>query len=60
MVLSFDAEPLLEVDDEYWVSDDPERAFTQPAGKPSYITFANSLVRLLKILTFASRTVVST
>ncbi|KAI0719057.1 fungal-specific transcription factor domain-containing protein [Cerioporus squamosus] len=55
----FDVEPLLEVDDEYWINSDPEQAFKQPEGKPSYVTFANCLVRLLKILAFASRTIYS-
>ena len=60
MGYSFDVEPLLEVDDEYWINGDPAKAFKQPEGKPSYITFANCLIRLLKILAFASRTIVST
>ncbi|TFK84862.1 hypothetical protein K466DRAFT_495789 [Polyporus arcularius HHB13444] len=55
----FDVEPLLEVDDEYWITTDPEQAFKQPEGKPSYVTFANCLVRLYKILAFASRTIYS-
>ncbi|RPD54024.1 hypothetical protein L227DRAFT_512443 [Lentinus tigrinus ALCF2SS1-6] len=55
----FDVEPLLEVDDEYWITSDPEKAFKQPEGKPSYVTFANCLIRLLKILAFASRTIYS-
>ncbi|RPD52801.1 hypothetical protein L227DRAFT_646228 [Lentinus tigrinus ALCF2SS1-6] len=54
-----DAEPLLEVDDEYWIHSDPSQAFKQPEGKPSYVAYANCLVRLLKILTFACRTIYS-
>ncbi|KAI0697711.1 fungal-specific transcription factor domain-containing protein [Cerioporus squamosus] len=55
----FDVEPLLEVDDEYWINSDPEQAFKQPEGRPSYVSFANCLIRLLKILAFASRTIYS-
>ncbi|TFK88610.1 hypothetical protein K466DRAFT_488593 [Polyporus arcularius HHB13444] len=55
----FDVELLLEVDDEYWINSDSRQAFKQPEGKPSYVTFANSLIRLLKILAFASRTIYS-
>lgn len=57
--LSIDAELLTEVDDEYWINPDPELAFKQPEGKPSRIAFSNCLIRLLKILAFASRTIVS-
>ncbi|KAH9917920.1 fungal-specific transcription factor domain-containing protein [Epithele typhae] len=55
----FDTEPLLEVDDEYWLNDDPGLCFKQPEGKPSRVAFTNCFARLQKILTFASRTVYS-
>ncbi|KAH9917922.1 fungal-specific transcription factor domain-containing protein, partial [Epithele typhae] len=55
----FDTEPLLEVDDEYWLNDDPDLCFKQPEGKPSRVAFTNCFARLQKILTFASRTVYS-
>ena len=56
---SFDVDPMTEVDDEYWSSPDPALAFKQPPGKPSKIAFANHLMRIFKILAFASRTIVS-
>ncbi|KAI0744940.1 fungal-specific transcription factor domain-containing protein [Earliella scabrosa] len=53
----FDVDPMTEVDDEYWSSPDPALAFKQPPGKPSKIAFANHLMRIFKILAFASRTI---
>ena len=56
---SFDLDPMIECDDEYWTHPDPAQAFQQPPGKPSIVTFANTFIRLLKIQAFASRTIVS-
>ncbi|KAI0697710.1 fungal-specific transcription factor domain-containing protein [Cerioporus squamosus] len=53
----FDLDPMTECDDEYWFNPDPALSFKQPAGKPSKIAFANSFIRLLMILAFASRTI---
>ena len=50
---------MLEVDDEYWENEDPDLAFKQPEGKPSSISFVNCFIQLQKVLTFASRTIVS-
>ena len=55
---SFDLDQMTEVDDEYWENEDPTLAFKQPEGKPSKIAFANCLIRLQKILAYASRTIV--
>nr|QDK64611.1 cellulolytic transcriptional activator 2 [Ganoderma lucidum] len=55
----FDLDQMTEVDDEYWENEDPELAFKQPEGKPSKIAFANCLIRLQKILAYASRTIYS-
>ncbi|KAF7322213.1 Zn(2)-C6 fungal-type domain-containing protein [Mycena kentingensis (nom. inval.)] len=49
----FDAEPLIECDDEYW--DDPDRPFQQPAGVPSTIAYFNVQMRLLHIMSLAAR-----
>ena len=57
--ISFDLDPMIECDDEYWTHPDPAQAFQQPPGKPSVVTFANTFIRLLKIEAFASRTIVS-
>ena len=54
----FDAELPLEVDDEYWVRDDPAKAFQQPPGKPSKIAAFNSHLKLTKIVAYALRTIV--
>jgi hypothetical protein len=56
---SFDVDYPVEVDDEYWHNPDPSRAFKQPEGKVSLISFFNCHLRLLQILSFALRTIVS-
>ncbi|KAI0372641.1 hypothetical protein BV20DRAFT_963680 [Pilatotrama ljubarskyi] len=55
----FDVALPIECDDEYWVSEDPEKAFKQPPGKPSKITFWTSYVRLSKIVGYVLRTLYS-
>ncbi|KAJ6625579.1 fungal-specific transcription factor domain-containing protein [Mycena sp. CBHHK59/15] len=50
----FDLEPPLEVDDEYWESDNP---FHQPPDVPCRITFFNLWIRLSQIITFTVRTI---
>ena len=57
--VSFDVDPMIECDDEYWITADPTLAFKQPPGRPSKIAFVNCLIRLLRTLAFASRTIVS-
>ncbi|KAH0827908.1 hypothetical protein J3R83DRAFT_3537 [Lanmaoa asiatica] len=53
----FDAEFPLEIDDEYWETEDPEKAFQQPPGKPSKMAAFNSYLRLTKIVAYAMRTI---
>ncbi|KAH9894867.1 fungal-specific transcription factor domain-containing protein [Cubamyces lactineus] len=55
----FDVDPLIECDDEYWDTGNPETDFKQPEGKPSKITFLNCFNRLLQISAFCSRTLYS-
>lgn len=55
---SFDADPLIECDDEYWDTGDPETDFKQPAERPSKLSFMNAINRLLQIMAFALRTLV--
>jgi hypothetical protein len=55
---SFDVDLPLEVDDEYWETKDPEKAFQQPPGKPSKIAGFNSYLKLTKISAYALRTIV--
>ncbi|KAK2463231.1 hypothetical protein APHAL10511_004886 [Amanita phalloides] len=52
----FDLDLPLEVDDEYWETDDPEMAFKQPQGVPSRITAFNYLLKIGYILSFAQKT----
>ncbi|KAL1945623.1 hypothetical protein VTO73DRAFT_1625 [Trametes versicolor] len=55
----FDADPLIECDDEYWDTGDPETDFKQPAERPSKLSFMNAINRLLQIMAFALRTLYS-
>lgn len=56
---SFDLELPIECDDEYWENDeDPTRAFTQPAGKPSRIAAFNHYIRLNNLLAFSLKMLV--
>ncbi|KAF8142796.1 fungal-specific transcription factor domain-containing protein [Mycena galopus ATCC 62051] len=48
-----DADLLIECDDEFWETEDPARAFVQPAGKPARSTFYNCYLRLSNILAVA-------
>ncbi|KAK0480213.1 fungal-specific transcription factor domain-containing protein [Armillaria novae-zelandiae] len=48
-----------ECDDEYWEHPDPEQAFKQPPGKPSYVAFFNSFLKLNQLLSFCLRTIYS-
>lgn len=54
----FDAELPLEVDDEYWETEGPEKVFQQPPGKPSKIAAFNSYLKLTQIVAYAMRTIV--
>ncbi|KAJ6498264.1 fungal-specific transcription factor domain-containing protein [Mycena vulgaris] len=49
----FDVELPIECDDEFWENVDPARAFKQPAGRPSQITFFNCFIRLNNIWAFS-------
>jgi hypothetical protein len=51
---SFDLDLPIECDDEYW-----DNGFQQPSGKPSSITYFNSFLRLMDILAYAMRLIVS-
>ena len=51
---SFDLDLPLECDDEYW-----DNEFQQPPDKPSSITFFNCFLRLMDILAYAMRLIVS-
>ena len=51
---SFDLDYPIECDDEYW-----DNGFQQPAGKPSSIAYFNCFLRLMDILAYAMRLIVS-
>ncbi|KAJ7782338.1 hypothetical protein DFH07DRAFT_790295 [Mycena maculata] len=42
-------------DDQYWESEDPEKAFKQPPGKPALAEYYIAYIRLVKIFTFSWR-----
>ena len=56
---SFDLELPLEVDDEYWIDEDPQLAFRQPPGKPSIVAAFNRFIKLSQMMAFTIRTIVS-
>ena len=56
---SFDLDFPLDVDDEYWENDDPEKAFKQPPDIPSTMSFFISCLKLSQIKSLTLRTIVS-
>ncbi len=55
---SIDVEFPIECDDEYWEHPDPRKAFRQPSGKPSYMSFFISALKLSRIVATCLRTLV--
>ncbi|KAH9481205.1 Thiamine repressible genes regulatory protein thi1 [Psilocybe cubensis] len=55
----FDVEYPIACDDEYWIMDDPRKAFQQPDGKPCTITAFIRLIRLCEVLSVVLRTLYS-
>uniref|UniRef100_A0A0W0EWG7 Xylanolytic transcriptional activator regulatory domain-containing protein n=1 Tax=Moniliophthora roreri TaxID=221103 RepID=A0A0W0EWG7_MONRR len=53
----FDLDMPVECDDEYWEHPNPEMAFKQPPGKPSYVTAFVSYLKLMRLLAMALRTI---
>ncbi|KAF7300949.1 Zn(2)-C6 fungal-type domain-containing protein [Mycena indigotica] len=49
---AFDADMPIECDDEYWESENPALAFTQPAGRPSLTAYFTSYILLSNIWGF--------
>ncbi|KAF9032105.1 hypothetical protein BDZ89DRAFT_1063488 [Hymenopellis radicata] len=54
-----DVEFPIECDDEYWEHPDPQKAFKQPSGKPSYTSFFISALKLNQIVATCLRTLYS-
>lgn len=55
---SYDLDLPLEVDDEFWATEDPTLAFQQPSGLPSRVTAFNAWIGITQIVGFALRTLV--
>jgi hypothetical protein len=55
---SFDLDPPIECDDEYWENQDPDKAWKQPPGKPSSMAYFNQFLKLGDVLGHALRTIV--
>ncbi|KAJ8073439.1 Gypsy retrotransposon integrase-like protein 1 [Marasmius tenuissimus] len=55
----FDLDLPIECDDEYWESADPQKAFVQPDGKPSRLSYFATLMTLLDIFDFAQQSLYS-
>ncbi|KAF6764451.1 fungal-specific transcription factor domain-containing protein [Ephemerocybe angulata] len=48
-LIDYDLEPPVDCDDEYWENADPSKAFKQPPGKPSRISYYISMIKLAQI-----------
>ncbi|EKM58699.1 uncharacterized protein PHACADRAFT_253186 [Phanerochaete carnosa HHB-10118-sp] len=55
----FDVDYPIECDDEYWVTEDPQKAFKQPVGRPSTVAHFNCAMRLERIHAHVLRTIYS-
>lgn len=55
---SFDLEPPIECDDEYWDHPDPAKAWKQPPGKPSMMSYFLAKLRLAVLIPKCLRTIV--
>ncbi|KAH9478764.1 FAD-dependent monooxygenase OpS4 [Psilocybe cubensis] len=57
---AYDVEYPVECDDEFWETEDPDQAFRQPPGRPSYMTAYVHFIKLCEILGFVLRTLYTT
>lgn len=55
----FDLELPVECDDEYWLAEDSEDPFKQPAGQPSNISYFVAIIQLTNVLALVLRKIVS-
>jgi hypothetical protein len=58
-VCSFDLDMPTECDDEFWEASGTHKAFKQPPGRPSYMSYFVCNLKLQQIVSFALRTIVS-
>ena len=56
--LSLDLPPVTDCDDEYWLDTEGKPLFQQPPGIPSKVAFFGAAIRLLRMLAYATRTLV--
>ena len=57
-LLSFDLDLPIDCDDEYWENEDPEKAWKQPSGKPSSMSYFIQFLKLGEVLGHVLRTIV--
>ncbi|KAL1674775.1 fungal-specific transcription factor domain-containing protein, partial [Schizophyllum commune] len=57
--MDFDLEPPIECDDEYWDHPDPAKAWKQPPGKPSLMSYFLAKLRLAVLIPKCLRTIYS-
>ncbi|KAF5364445.1 hypothetical protein D9758_010673 [Tetrapyrgos nigripes] len=57
-IQEFDLDPIIECDDEYWLSEVTSQRFKQPVEKPSKVSFWASYVKLMQINVIADETIV--
>ncbi|KAJ7141276.1 fungal-specific transcription factor domain-containing protein, partial [Mycena epipterygia] len=55
----YDLDYPVECDDEYWMHPDPEKAFKQPDGKPSAVSFTVAYLKLIEIMGMSQKTIYS-
>ncbi|KAJ7837431.1 fungal-specific transcription factor domain-containing protein [Mycena leptocephala] len=53
----YDVDYPTECDDEYWEPSDHSKAFQQPPGKPSHVSYFNAYLKLIEILGMAQKTI---
>ncbi|KAF5364444.1 hypothetical protein D9758_010672 [Tetrapyrgos nigripes] len=58
-IQDFDLDPIIECDDEYWLSEVPSQRFKQPVEKPSMVSFWASYLKLMQINGIAHETIYS-
>lgn len=58
VLYSFDLDLPIECDDEYWMTEDPEKAFQQPPGLPSRVSYFVWMLKFGNIRAAAIRRIV--
>ncbi|KAF5353849.1 hypothetical protein D9758_010559 [Tetrapyrgos nigripes] len=58
-IQDFDLDPIIECDDEYWLSEVPSQRFKQPVEKPSKVSFWACYLKLMQINAIAHESIYS-